>query len=82
MTRRITACGLFPSDVRNVEAKTRVVIRRTRRFVITVVINAGIILNQLRLMRINDFLLLRSNDPIAKVAEWNIIKLILNMRNG
>ena len=66
MTRRITACGIFLSDVRNAEVKTRVVIRRTRRFVITVVINADIILNQLRLMRINDLLLLRSNDPIVK----------------
>ena len=66
MTRRITACGLFLSDVRNAEVKTRVVIQRIPRFDITVVINAGIILNQLRLMRINDLLLLRSNDPIVK----------------
>ena len=66
MTRRITAYGLFLSDVRNAEAKTRVVIQRIPRFDITVVINAGIILNQLRLMRINDLLLLRSNDPIVK----------------
>jgi hypothetical protein len=66
MTRRITAYGLFLSDVRNAEVKTRVVIQRIPRFDITVVINAGIILNQLRLMRINDLLLLRSNDPIVK----------------
>ena len=66
MTRRITACGLFLSDVRNAEVKTRVVIQRIPRFDITVVINADIILNQLRLMRINDLLLLRSNDPIVK----------------
>ena len=66
MIRRITACGLFLSDVRNAEAKTRVVIRRIPRFDIIVVTNAGIILNQLRLMRINDLLLLRSNDPIVK----------------
>jgi hypothetical protein len=66
MIRRITACGLFLSDVRNAEVKTRVVIQRIPRFDITVVINAGIILNQLRLMRINDLLLLRSNDPIVK----------------
>jgi hypothetical protein len=66
MSRRITACGLFLSDVRNAEVKTRVVIQRIPRFDITVVINAGIILNQLRLMRINDLLLLRSNDPIVK----------------
>ena len=66
MIRRITAYGLFLSDVRNAEVKTRVVIQRIPRFDITVVINAGIILNQLRLMRINDLLLLRSNDPIVK----------------
>ena len=66
MTRRITACDLFLSDVLNAEVKTRVVIQRIPRFDITVVINAGIILNQLRLMRINDLLLLRSNDPIVK----------------
>ena len=66
MTRRITACDLFLSDVLNAEVKTRVVIQRIPRFDITVVINACIILNQLRLMRINDLLLLRSNDPIVK----------------
>jgi len=66
MTRRITACGLFPSGARNAEARIRAVTQRIRRSAITVVTNAGIILSQLRLMMRNDFLLLRSNDPIAK----------------
>ena len=75
MIRRITACGLFLSDARNAEVKTRVVIQRIPRFDITVVINVVIILNQLRLMRINDLLLLRSNDPIVKNLDSGNIEL-------
>jgi hypothetical protein len=67
MIHQIMAFVLFLSDARNAEVKIRAVIRRTRRSGITAVTNAGIISSLLRLMMKNDFLLLRSNDPIAKV---------------
>jgi len=67
MIHQITAFVLFPFDARNAKVKIRAVIQHTRRSGITAVINAGIISSLLRWMMKNDFLLLRSNDPIAKV---------------